>query len=59
MGVVGFGEINAGKVSEVVFCRVLTNRTRGIYPGHYPTTNFCKFYKAIIPVSGTSVSSVK
>ena len=28
------------KKKKVVFCRVRTNRTRGIYPGYYPTKNF-------------------
>ena len=44
---------------KAVFCRVLTNHTRGIYPGYYPTKDSCKFCKAFIPVPGTSVSSVR
>ena len=34
------------------------NHTRGIYPGYYPTKNFCKFCRTFIPVPGTCVSSV-
>ena len=35
------------------------HHTRGIYPGYYPTKNFCKFYRTFISVPGTSVSSVR
>ena len=35
------------------------NHARGIYPGYYPTKNFCKFCRTFIPVPGTSVSSVR
>ena len=35
------------------------NHARGIYPGHYPTKNFRKFCRTFVPVSGTSVSSVR
>ena len=45
---------------KVVFCRVLTNRTRGIYPGYYyPIKNFFKFGTTFIPVPETSVSSAR
>ena len=40
-----------------MFCRVRTNHTRGIYPGYYPTNNFCKICRVLIPVTGTSGSS--
>ena len=40
-------------------CRVRTNHTRGVYPGYYPTKNFCEFCRTFIPVPGTSVSSVR
>ena len=45
---------------KVVFCTVRTNHTRGVYPGYYPTKNFCEFciYRTFIPVPGTSGSSV-
>ena len=46
-------------IIKIVFCRVLTNRTRGIYLGYYPTKNLCKFCRAFIPVPGTSGSSVR
>ena len=44
---------------KVVFCRVRTNNTRGIYPGYYPTKNFCEFCSTFISVPGTSGSSVR
>ena len=44
---------------KVVFCRVRTNRTRGIYPGYNPTKNFCKFCRPFVPVPGTSGDSVR
>ena len=47
------------KPCEVVFCRVRTNHTRGIYRGYYPTNNCCKFCRTFIPVPGTSGSSVR
>ena len=43
----------------VVFCRYLQNRTRGVYPGYYPTKNMWEFCTTLIPVPGTSVSSVR
>ena len=46
-------------ISEAVFCRVLTNCTRGIYPGYYPTKNFCEFCRTFTPVPRTSASSVR
>ena len=42
---------------KVVVCRVRTNHTQGIYPGYYPTKNFCKFCKTFIPVPVISASS--
>ena len=35
------------------------NHTRGIYPRYYPTNNFCKFYRTLIPVPRPSESSVR
>ena len=34
---------------KVVFCGVRTKHTRGIYPGYYPTKNFCNFCRTFIP----------
>ena len=51
--------VKATETFKVVFCRVRTNHTRGIYPGYYPTKNFCKFCRTFIPVPGTSGSSVR
>ena len=31
----------------------------GIYPGYYPTENFCNYCRTLIPEPGTSVSSVR
>ena len=45
-------------ISKVVFCRVRTNHTRGIYPGYYPAKSFCEFCRTFIPAPGTSGSSV-
>ena len=33
--------------------RYVQNHIRGIYPGYYPTKNFCKFCRTFIPVPGT------
>ena len=35
------------------------NHTRGVYPRYYPTKNFCNFCRTLIPVPGTSGSSVR
>ena len=40
-------------------CTVYTNHTRVIYPGYCPTKSFCNFCKTLIPVAGTSRSSVR
>ena len=45
--------------SRLCSVRVRTDRTHGIYPRYYPTKNLCKFCRALIPVPGTSVSSVR
>ena len=37
------GILTQTECSKVVFCRVHTKHTRGIFPGHYPTKNFWKF----------------
>ena len=42
-----------------VFCRVRTNRALGIYPGYYPTKNFCKFCRAFAPVPRIPGGSVR
>ena len=43
------------KVSKVVFCRVRTNRTRGIYPGYL---NLTRVFTPVITLQRTSVGSV-
>ena len=40
------------RLNEVVFRKVPTNHTRGIYPGYYPTKNLCKFSRTCIPQPG-------
>ena len=47
------------EISQVVFSRVCTNRTRGIYTGYSPTKKFCEFCRAFKPVPGISGSSVR
>ena len=44
---------------KVLFCRVLTKRTEGIYPGYYPPKILCKICRTFLPVPGTSGSSVR
>ena len=43
----------------VLFVRYTQNHTRGIYPGYYPTENFCDFCRTLKPLPGISVSSVQ
>ena len=48
------------KYFKVVFCRVRTESYPGyIYPGYYPTKNFCMLCRTFIPVPGTFVSSLR
>ena len=35
------------------------NDTRGIYPGYYPTNDICNLCRTLIPVPGSSGSSVR
>ena len=49
---------NNMQFSKVVFCKGTYKQCPGIYPGYYPTYNFCKFCRTFIPVPGTSGCSV-
>ena len=47
------------QIFKIVFCRVQTDHTLGIYPGYYPTKNFWKFCRTFTPVPRISGSSVR